>query len=48
MLGTEFIRDANTMPPIAVSTPMIMKQEVMIRCGFKPASLAASWLPPIA
>ena len=27
---------------------MITKQLVMILLGFRPASLAASWLPPIA
>ena len=43
-----FIRAAKSMPPIAVSIPIMIKQMVTIRFGFRPARRAASALPPIA
>ena len=36
------------MPPREVRTPIRIKQSVMILVGFRPASLAASVLPPMA
>ena len=43
-----FMRAEKSMPPIAVSIPIMMKQVVTIRFGFRPARRAASALPPIA
>ena len=42
------MRAAKSMPPMAVSIPIMIKQVVTIRFGFSPARRAASALPPIA
>ena len=43
-----FILAAKMMPPKEVSTPIMIKQVVMILFGLRPARRAASVLPPIA